>query len=340
MDDKAPLIDRFRGHPAQRVVSGFVLALVIAFSAYLLFSASRSGSGWFASIWFLALLPAVLSATICYIGDPGGTRSSSFYWWVPPILCALVCAGSAFFLHEGVICLAMISPVWMISGWIGAFAIRVERTDETRTSIRTSLLIIPLAAGVVEAQIPIPHETVTLTRSIVVQATPEEIWPHAVSSRGIGPHEGRWTLTHNILGIPRPRQSITAGAGVGAVRTAYWGDHINFEERIVAWEPGRKLGWRFNFTNSSVQDYTDKHIAPDGQFLDIESGDYTLRRRAPGVTEVTLTTRYIAKTHVNPYARLWGELIMGDVEINILAIIKARAERAHAQNPAFDRRAG
>ena len=29
------------------------------------------------------------------------------------------------------------------------------------------------------------------------------------------------------------------GVGVGAVRTAHWGEHVNFEERIVTWRPGR-----------------------------------------------------------------------------------------------------
>lgn len=329
MDGRTTSKSKAKRRLASRVLSGFVLALAIALSAFLLFSATRAGSVWFASIWFLALLPAVLCALICYIGDPDHTRSASFYWRVPPALCAIVCAGSIFVLHEGVICLIMLSPIWLGSGWFGAFAMRSQR-ERRGGSLQSSLLILPLVAAMVEAQIPTPHETVALTRSVLVQATPEQIWGYAVSSRDIGPHEGRWTITHNIIGVPRPRQSIVVGTGVGAVRTAYWGDHVNFEERIVAWEPGRKLGWRFNFTNSSVQDYTDKHISPDGEFLKIESGDYSLRPVSPTATEVTLTTRYIAKTHVNAYAKLWGELMMGDVQDNVLAIIKARAERAAA----------
>lgn len=310
-----------------RVLSGFTLALVIALSAYLLFSASRSGSGWFASLWFLALLPAVLCALICYIGDPDQTRSENFYWQVPLGLCAIVCFASIFVLKEGVICLVMLSPIWLGSGWAGAFAMRSQRRRRGR-AVESSFLIIPLVAAIVEAQVPVPHEPVTLVRTVLVRASPEEIWPHAVSSRNIGAWEGRWTITHNIIGMPRPKESVVAGTGVGAVRTAYWGDHVNFEERIVAWEPGRKLGWRFNFTNSTVQDYTDKHISPDGEFLKIDSGDYTLRPVSVGMTELTLTTRYIAKTHVNPYAKLWGELMMGDVEENVLTIIKDRAEHA------------
>ncbi|PTS90833.1 MULTISPECIES: hypothetical protein [unclassified Caulobacter] len=327
MKSQSPWAERPRKRLKHRVLSGFALALIIALSAFLLLSASHAGSVWFASLWFLALLPAVLCALICYIGDPDQTRSATFYWNVPLVLCALVCVASVFVLHEGVICLVMLSPVWLGSGWAGAFVMRAQRGRRVR-ALESSFLIIPLVAAMVEAQIPFPHETVTLTRSVLINAPPEAIWPYAVSSRDIDVHEGRWTVTHNLIGMPRPRESVMAGTGVGAVRTAYWGEHVNFQERIVAWEPGQKLGWRFNFTNSSVQEYTDKHISPDGQFLTVDSGDYRLRPVNAGTTELTLTTRYIAKTHVNPYAKLWGELMMGDVQENVLTIIKDRAERA------------
>ena len=312
-----------------RVLSGFALALAIAFSAYLLLNASKAGEVGFASLWFLALLPALLCALICHIGDPERRRGAGFYWAVPLWLVGIVDIASAGFLREGVICLIMISPIWLASGWVGAFLMRAQRAGARhRKTFQSSFLIIPLLAGVVEARIPRPRETILLTRSIVVRATPDEIWPYAVSNRRIGPREGRWTITHNLIGLPRPRATVLDGAGVGAVRTAYWGDHINFEERVTAWAPGRKLGWRFNFANSSMQDYTDKHISPDGRFLKIDTGDYTIRPISPGVTRLTLNTRYIAMTHVNLYARLWAELLLGDTQDNVLTIIRDRAEAA------------
>lgn len=328
MQPDAPPTKTSRGRLLRRLLSGFALALTLALSAYVLLSASKAGSPWFASLWFLSLLPGVLCALICYIGDPDQTRSMAFYWLVPAVLIGIVDVGSAFFLHEGVICLIMLSPLWLVSGWAGAFILRWQRGKVGRNTLQSSFLLIPLIAGAVEAQIPRPHEEVALVRSIVVHAAPEDIWPYAVSNRSIGPHEGRWTITHNIIGLPRPRATAISGDGVGAVRTAYWGDNINFEERITQWSPGRKLGWRFNFSNSSLQNYTDKHISPDGALLKIDSGDYVIRRISPGLTELTLTTRYIAMTHVNPYAKLWAEFLLGDTQENILTIIKARAEAA------------
>jgi uncharacterized membrane protein len=175
----------------RRLLAGFGFALIVALTAYLLFNMSRAGSAWLASLWFLALLPALLCALICYIGDPDQTRSASFYGWVPVALVGIVDAGSAVFLHEGVICLLMLSPIWLASGWIGAFLLRAQRRRAVgRKTLHSSFLIIPLVAGLIEAQIPPPHERVLLSRSVVVHATTAEIWPYTVSNRSIGAHEG------------------------------------------------------------------------------------------------------------------------------------------------------
>lgn len=322
---------------SNRVLAAFALALALALSAYVLIDATRAHRIAFASVWFLAVLPAFLSALICYVGDPAGARSKGFYWSVPPALVAIVVVGSILFLHEGVICLIMLSPTWLVSGWIGAFVLRGQRRRSGNgTVLRCSLLFLPLLSGAVESQVPYPYERVTLVRRIVIHATPDEIWPFTLSNAHIADTEGRWTFAQNIVGLPRPRATRLVGAGPGAVRTAYWGNNIDFDEIITDWEPGRRLAWRFSFTNSSLQNYTDQHLSPDGQFLKIDSGDYTLSPLGPDTTMLTLRTSYIAKTHANPYAKLWGEILLGDVQNNILAILQQRAEGTHRSAAARD----
>lgn len=317
---------RLRG----RIIGAGSLALAIALSAYLVINLSSATNFAFASFWFLAILPAYLCALICYVGDPDRTMPSSFYWQVPPVFVAIILAGSVIFLREGIICLVMLAPIWMVFGWFGAFALRHSRkgsVDPRR--MHASLLFLPLMGGAVESAIPIPHDLVSLDRAVVIHARPAEIWPFAVANAHIRPDEGRWTFSQSVLGLPRPRATVMHGAGLGAVRTAYWGDKIDFDEDITQWQPSRRLGWTFSFANSSLQDFTDKHIAPDGQFLKIDSGDYTLTPLGGDATLLTLRTRYIAKTHVNFYAELWGEILLGDIESNVLAVIKQRAEAAH-----------
>ena len=64
--------------------------------------------------------------------------------------------------------------------------------------------------------------------------------------------------------------------------------------------------------------------------LKIDSGYYMITPLTDKTTRLTLRTNYIAKTHVNAYAELWGEILLGDIQNNILAIIKQRAEARHA----------
>jgi hypothetical protein len=322
--------DRPPRRPFLRLALAFVVALSIAFSVYLVMNMGAAGG--VASLWFLFLFPALLCALVCYIGDRDAAWSSGAYLLIPVVFVGLVDLGAAFVLHEGVICLLMLSPIWLAGGWAGAFAVRsVRRRAAERRQIESTFVILPLVAAILEGQIPTPHEPVLLTRSVLVHATPAEIWPYAVANPSIGAGEGRWNITQNLIGVPRPRATVMRGSGVGAVRTAYWGDHINFEEDITRWAPGQVLGWKFKFSNSSLRDYTDKHMSPDGQFLKIDSGDYTITPVSPGVTRLTLNTRYIAMTHANAYARLWGEFLLGDVQDNILTIIQHRAEAAHGR---------
>ena len=40
-----------------------------------------------------------------------------------------------------------------------------------------------------------------------------------------------------------------------------------------------------------------------------------------------IDTHYWMRTPVNIYAALWGEFFLGDIENNLLALVKQRAER-------------
>lgn len=70
---------------------------------------------------------------------------------------------------------------------------------------------------------------------------------------------------------------------------------------------------------------TDRHLLPNTKHFTVMSGGYDLQPLAGGRTRVTLHTTYRASTHVNGYARFWGELFLGDLENNLLATIKQRA---------------
>lgn len=163
-----------------------------------------------------------------------------------------------------------------------------------------------------------------VVREITVTAKPSDVWPKLVEIRHVKSGEGRWTFSHDILGIPRPVDAQVARDSGPIVRHARWGEGIRFEEHVVSERFGKEMHWRFSFPDSSLQNHTDRHIAPDGESLRIVSGGYELEPLAGGRTRVRLTTRYAMKTRLPEYMEWWGERLLGDVQGNVLQIIADR----------------
>lgn len=130
-----------------------------------------------------------------------------------------------------------------------------------------------------------------------------------------------------MLGVPRPLGAHMLGDGIGAVRMADWGRQVRFREHIIDWQPGRSIGWRFDFRGLDAWQFTDRHLMPDSAYFKVTTGGYRMEPAGPGRTRVIIDTRYWMQTPVNGYSRLWGEIFLGDIEKNLLALIKQRAER-------------
>ena len=235
---------------------------------------------------------------------------------------------SMFVLREGVICVLILSPLWLISGFGGSMLVyRFRRSVTNGRVFSSAVLVLPLLVISLEPSLPVPRDDYVVTRSVVVAAPPHRIWPLLRGIPDVRADEGRWNISQDIIGVPRPLSARLFGEGVGAERTANWGAHVAFRERIVEWQEGRRIGWRFDFDGSRGWEFTDRHLVPDSPYFRITTGGYALTPLDAGRTLLSLETRYWIATPVNHYASLWGELFLGDLEDNLLALVKGRAER-------------
>ncbi len=313
---------------AARIVAACAMAVGLGVGAYWLLEIVRPRSGLL-GLSFLFILPAVICALISYLWDIWGDRPLKSYLLIPLWVWGIATVIGLFVLREGVICILMLAPLWLVSGALGAAA-----TYKFRRLIRDSrkycmaLMIAPLLAMQLEPMIPVPETTMQVSRSIVVEASPEHIWPLLRGIPDVRPGEGRWNVSQDLIGVPRPLGARLIGEGIGAERLASWDRNIHFRERIVEWRLHRRIGWEFSFDDISAWKFTDRHLTPDSAYLRVTRGGYSLQPVDAGHTRVTLDTRYWMKTPVNVYSALWGELILGDLENNLLALIKQRAERA------------
>lgn len=139
----------------------FLLCAVAAAIAYVLLSAVVAGSlSGTISLTFLLVLPAALSALISYGADPSGTRSLGFYAAMPFLSWIAVVAAGALALGEGVLCILMLTPLWLLGGLVGSiltYSARRRMRDRRRLFAGTALLL-PLLSAQIEAALPVPVE--------------------------------------------------------------------------------------------------------------------------------------------------------------------------------------
>lgn len=316
-----------RRNVAPRIAAALAAAACLGLVVYMLLEAARPSAG-LVSFTFLLVLPAAACALAAFVADPWFERGAGFYLAIPFWTLLGLIAISIVVLREGTICVVILSPLWLISGSIGTIILREtrKRTRRDRT-LCTTLLLAPLVAMQIEPMIPLPERSYAVTRTIVVAASPDRIWPLLRGIPDVRPGEGKWNFSQDVVGVPRPVGARLLGEGAGAERVARWQYGIGFRERITEWRPGRRIGWSFDFGGSEGWHFTDRHLRPDSDYFRVTRGGYTLEPLSGGRTRITLDTHYVIRTPVNAYSALWGELFLGDVEDNLLALVKQRAER-------------
>jgi len=314
-----------------RLAKACAIAGLWAILCFFLVEWARPDSG-FVTVSFTMIQPAAICAFIAYVGDPLGKRSRGYYALVPILSAFGMVFVSYFVLHEGMACIVMLAPLWILSGLGGTlftYMLR-QRDDDERvddTFAAHGLLVLPMLALMVESAIPVPVDHRTVTREVIIDAPADTIWPMMEGIGAVEPGSGQWNVTQDVIGIPRPARAWLDGEGLGAVRHAAWDRGVVFQEVITDWQPGHRLGWRFDFAQSSGWEITDPHLRPDGPYMRILSGGYELELLDDGRHILRLSTEYEAQTHFNGYAALWGELFLGDIHSNVLAVIKQEAER-------------
>lgn len=314
--------------PTKRVAAAFAIAFAFILGVYVLLDATQPDAALI-SFSFLLILPTAVAAFISYVADPLGVKPQKFHMMIPIWLMLAVITASVFILREGTICIVMLSPLWIAGAYLGSwlmYRFHRNRTKEANRMNASALLLVPLLAMQIEPYIPLPQANASVSRSIIVDARPNTIWPLLEGVPDVQPDEGQWNVTQDVMGVPRPLGARLVGKGVGAARLANWSNAIKFREVINDWEPGKRIGWRFIFDDLNGWAFTDRHLMPDSQYFRITTGGYALTPLKDGTTRVTLTTNYWMQTPVNGYSGLWGELFLGDIHDNLLAMIKARAE--------------
>ncbi|MFC4637729.1 SRPBCC family protein [Deinococcus hohokamensis] len=226
---------------------------------------------------------------------------------------------------EGVLCAFIAAPVMYVMAAIGAslaFLIR-HWTRRGRAGALLFSASLPALLGPLEQG----RDPVTIYRTVsndvLIHASPEAVWTEIRSVAWIDDREIRSGWAHTV-GLPRPREALLRGTGVGSVRTATFDGGLSFTETVTDWEEGRFLSFRIQ---ASDPGHLDPHVRVGGRFFDVVSGTYRLEKLAPDLTLLHLSSTQRVSTPFNGYTAWFTQAIMRDLQRTILGVVQARAER-------------
>ena len=226
----------------------------------------------------------------------------------------LALLGATFFLHEGVICLVIVSPLYYAMILTGALVGRVWfKRDSTRLHVSILPLLAFLALG---EPLVRSDEMNTVTDEIIIHAPAAKIWPQVTTFPDIPAAPQFWLFR---LGLPYPMATTSTGAYVNAERQCIFNRGAIFKETVAEWVPGEKL--TFDIIESPPDPELVGHLTPQrGQFILRENGD--------GTTTLIGTTWYTL--HVRPlwYFDWWTRHIFRAVHLRVMEDIRRRAEAA------------
>lgn len=227
---------------------------------------------------------------------------------------------------EGLLCLVMSAVITVPLTLLGSFVAyrffmrsRLANPGVTTTIVTLALLI---AAFVEPAVRDESSPTYVASDSIEMHATAEEAWQTIVTLGEIAPPDD---LFFNA-GIACPRTAKIVDGRQGGLRVCTLTTGV-LVERIDAWEPNRRLGWRALSTPPPMKELNPFHdVDPPhlhGFYRNIR-GEFAIERIDATRVRVIRRTWYQHDLYPSAYWRIWCDI--GASKIHRLVLEKVRSE--------------
>ena len=242
-------------------------------------------------------------------------------------LCMLAfVAGSLFlFAFEGAFCIAMLIPMALVVGFLGAaFGRAIAQCGRRAVPPAISaMLLLPLSLALEPPKTTgqIIHE---VRSSVVIDAAPERVWEHVVAFQPI-PEPSDLVFR---AGIAYPRYARIEGSGVGAVRYCVFSTGP-FVEPVTAWEPGRRLAFDVASSPDPLHELSMySNVSPPHLhgYLRSRRGEFLLIALPSGQTRLEGRTWYEIEMGPEIYWQVWSDFLIHRIHDRVLEHIKFEAE--------------
>jgi uncharacterized membrane protein YhaH (DUF805 family) len=263
-----------------------------------------------------------------FLGTPFslGVVAAYFYNWkrlhalratLLVVTMGILCAALALMAValEGVVCIAMATPLALGVALLGAVIGREMAIRGTEDVIRVGA-VIALAPLVPGAAAPVPPALHEVRSAIVVEAPPEAVWRRVVSFGEIPePPAGLFRL-----GVAYPVRAVIAGEGVGAIRRCVFSTGT-FVEPITAWDEPRRLAFDVSAEPRPMREwspYATVHAPHLDGYLRSRRGEFRLVPLPGGRTRLEGSTWYTLAMEPAAYWRPFADGIIHRIHLRVL----------------------
>jgi hypothetical protein len=309
---------------------GVGLAIVYGLITRTVLNEILNGTGAL-SVAFFGLTPLGLGFLTVMIA-PKELRTSTRYIftapWVACIACMLIVAIVAW---EFVFCIVLAMPLLLglssVGGGAAALVWLIARnSNKSRLGALAVMLALPYLSASVERSFPAQEWIRPIESQIEISAPPDIVWANITNLAEIQPSERPVSFYH-LIGLPRPVVARMACQQVGCIRRGDWENGLAFDGTITRIEPERSYWVSLEADTSRVHVTWAPLGSIGGAAFDMVDDGYVIEPLAGGRSILHLYSTYRVSTRINPYASLWLDLIMRDIQGSILSVEKARCER-------------
>lgn len=301
---------------------GILIGVIYGLLTRLLFDQQAT----LASITYLFFIPTVLGIIPLVFADEEQLKSYRNLIFIP-WLCVLT-----FFLTmrwlgiEDLLCLLILGVPFFVLGTLGALVFKlIKLYRQKKKNTLLALFLLPFLFAPLEEMLHTPSQEYQVVSEVLVQASPEEIWPQIIRVPEIAESEYKAGM-FNKLGIPRPMEATLTREEIGGQRVGFFEGGLRFYETIQVWEPYQRVAFDIALDLETVRPKVfDQHVL-QGNYFKFVNASYELERKEEGSTLLRLTSGYSLSSKVNFYGKFWGDWILGDFQDRLLEVVKHRCE--------------
>jgi hypothetical protein len=188
------------------------------------------------SVTFLWIVPVAIGITPMLVATRQQLESLRYLYTRPGLAVLLFFVIACLTRIEDIICLVIMAAPFLIGAVLGGIVFsRLILRYRKRKGIMYSVLFVPLLVGFAEEQLGTRPGTFRVRPTVVVNATPDQVWKNIVRVKRIGEHEYTKGF-FNHAGIPAPLYAELERDTLGGTRTGHFEGGLVFREKVTQWD--------------------------------------------------------------------------------------------------------